>query len=231
MSLTVFCCCTYRTAGETFTQADWGALKFIKAIKSKPVNGYAQVPVFGQSKREFLNATTASQAPDWFGRMVANGLRWSSVGAVTLVPIPNSACDSSAAQLPKAFILATAAAAHIGDKASVADVLRWKVAKVPAHQGGTRDVEKLFQNLALARNAELPSQPIILVDDVMTSGAHLRAAAAFLRARGANVAYALCAGRADNAFLGTNAFAFRMEELEDYTPPVDDGTRSVFDDF
>lgn len=230
MGLSVFCFCTYRTAGDNFTQADWGALKFIKAIKGKPVNGYAQVPIFGQTKREFLNAATASQAPDWFGRMVANGLRWSKVGEIVLVSIPNSACDINSSQPPKAFILATAAAAYIGEKAMVADLLRWKTAMVPAHQGGTRDVDELFRNLELAPNATIPTQPILLVDDVMTSGAHLRAAAAFLRARRATVAGAICAGRADNAFLGTNAFAIRIEELPDYTPVVQHAGRSVFDD-
>lgn len=36
---------------------------------------------------------------------------------------------------------------------------------------------------------------VVLVDDVMTSGAHFRACAEFLRERGASVSIAVCAGR------------------------------------
>jgi len=38
----------------------------------------------------------------------------------------------------------------------------------------------------------------VLIDDVLTSGGHLRAAAAFVRDHGLTVAIAVCAGKADN---------------------------------
>jgi hypothetical protein len=57
----------------------------------------------------------------------------------------------------------------------VADVLRWKRALPPAHQGGVRDPKTLLENMTLV--TELPQRAVpVLVDDVLTKGGHLLAA-------------------------------------------------------
>ena len=55
----------------------------------------------------------------------------------------------------------------------------------------------LYGRLRLtAHRMALSGQRLVVVDDVMASGAHLRAAAAFLRDCGAEVLCAICAARA-----------------------------------
>jgi orotate phosphoribosyltransferase len=56
----------------------------------------------------------------------------------------------------------------------------------------------------------------ILIDDVLSSGGHIQAAAAFLANRGVDVAGAICAGRAEDAVVGEDAFSMRIESLSDF---------------
>ena len=69
-----------------------------------------------------------------------------------------------------------------------------------AHTGtGTREPQELYDNLCLTVRqlpVDLPS--IVLIDDVVATGAHLRAAAAYLVDCRETVLAAVCAGRADN---------------------------------
>lgn len=111
--------------------------------------------------------------------------------------------------------MAKALSARLGTQALLADTLRWKDAMPSAHQtGGTRDPLALYDMLTLV--SSLPSlRPLMLIDDVLASGSHLRAAAAFLADQGATIAGAVCAGRADNEVIEGDAYAFRLELLPD----------------
>jgi len=54
----------------------------------------------------------------------------------------------------------------------------------------------------------------VLVDDVIASGSHLRAAAAFLESQGATIVKAIYAARADDSPVVEDAFAIRTITLE-----------------
>ena len=60
----------------------------------------------------------------------------------------------------------------------------------------------------------------MLIDDVLTTGNHVRAAAAFLESRGATIACALCAGRSDDGLTIGDAFAVRTDSLESFAGPL-----------
>ncbi len=63
---------------------------------------------------------------------------------------------------------------------------------------------------------------VVLLDDVLASGGHLRAAAAFLSDCGAHVIAAICAGRADDTDVGKiEPFKMRTDVLPDFVSDPD----------
>ena len=224
MPLTVFSCCTYSTLRRQRTQEQWSALYFVKAIKGIPIRGFAYVPL-PEGGRAYLDPDTASLAASWFGRMAAARLTWDRVGRVSLVPIPDASCALSSTRGPKTHALADALVHALEPgKATVLDVLRWIRPMPTAHQsGGTRDPQELYGRLRLT----LPRLPqdtdtVVLVDDVLASGGHLRAAHAFLNDCGANVIVAVCAGRADDSeIVDPDPFKTRTDILPDFVSDPD----------
>src|SRR5258708_4293182 len=223
MPITVFSCCTYSTLRRSRTQEQWAAVHFVKAIKGLPLKGYAQVPLPG-GERGYLDQDTVRFAPDWFVRMAVTGIDWEcrSTRPMTLVPIPDAACDVSVLRPAKVARLASGLASALAPKtASVLDVLRWAKPMPTAHQaGGTRDPQELYGRLRLALG-KLPPEigSVILVDDVLASGGHLRAAAAFLADCGAEVVAAVCAGRVDDSRdRQLEPFSMHQDALPDFLP-------------
>ncbi len=98
--------------------------------------------------------------------------------------------------------------------AQLVDALRQIAPIASAHkEGGTRDAAALYRNLRLV----VPSVvgEVVLVDDVLTSGGHLRAAAAMLV--GASVEFAICAGRSRDT-PADNPWELVHIELMDFEP-------------
>jgi orotate phosphoribosyltransferase len=85
----------------------------------------------------------------------------------------------------------------------------------PSSQGGTRDPQVLYDNLVITR--ELPSTPIVLVDDVRTTGAHFVAAVAKLARAGVASSLALCAARRVDT-QEDSPFSVREEEFSEFVP-------------
>jgi hypothetical protein len=186
--------------------------------------GYAYVPL-PEGGRAYLDPDTASLAASWFGRMAAARLTRNPVGRCSIVPIPNVSCALSSPRPPKTHALAIALADVLEPgTATVLDVLRWVRPMPSAHQaGGTRDPQELYGRLRLT----LPRLPhdnanVVLVDDVLASEGHLRAAEAFLSDCGANVLVAVCAGRADDTEAGDlEPFKTRIDILPDFVSDPD----------
>ena len=66
----------------------------------------------------------------------------------------------------------------------------------------------------VASDRDRQGEQVVLVDDVLTLGGHLRACAAKLREEGADVLLGLCAARADQ-IPAKDPFAVRCEILSD----------------
>jgi orotate phosphoribosyltransferase len=114
------------------------------------------------------------------------------------------------------MILAQAVATALPSAPAVRDVLRWDSPIVSSRLlAGTRDVAALYRRLVVT--GPVAGARVVLVDDVLTMGGHLRACAAKLREVGADVVLGVCAGRADR-IPAADPFAVRCETLEDFIP-------------
>ena len=186
--------------GIEWRPKDFETAKFIKAIKGDPIKGYAQILWNGRYHRIEDGKDGRVVAFQLFGEMAADYLRRQHAGlladTLTFVPIPSSQTTlaSPADHLFVSLVLAKKLAAACGKQAEVEDVLRWQSQMSSARSGGTRAPGYLYDHLVVTKKP-LGTSPHILIDDVCTSGGHLRAAATRLKEAGANVVLALCAGR------------------------------------
>lgn len=215
MPLRVISFCYYLTdVSCSWRGRDFDAHDFVKASKGHPPNGYAQIPILGKIHR--IDNTNLNLSADLFAELVGEYLQKNPLGSpLRLIPVPNSgsvAPDSA----PQTAALAHAIAKKLRNGATVVDCLRWKI-RLPSASaaGGTRDSRQLYQNLV--HTAPIGNGPYILVDDVLTSGGHLSACAAYLRGKGATVTEAFCVGRTTQA-QPNRPFDTIEDMLEDYEP-------------
>lgn len=203
---------TYLTRGP-YSNEDHNALKFVKAVKGKTFRGYADVPVMGQTKR--LNSSNSEEAVEWFGELAAAEIDKRKLrGPVILVPVPNSSCTEKNGKEPRTALLAKAIAGKLKN-AKVWDGLRWTKEMTPTHQGGTRDPQKLYDNLAVT--SDPPKGTLVAVDDVYTKGGHMQAAVARLSEKTAECSLAVCVGRTVLE-AEEKPFAVLKVKLEAFTP-------------
>jgi hypothetical protein len=199
--LTVYSCVSYSPAfGGSRTKSDWTTLNFVHAIKGTPLAGFAILRV-ADGETVLIDRHSANDAPRWFARLATAAIPWRDVLPCGLVPIPDAACSLDAHRLPRTHRLAEALASALGPDAAAVDLFRWARPMLPAHVvEDSRDPQVLYGRLCLQdRWRPVRNQRVVLVDDVMASGAHLRAAAAFLRDCGATPICAVCAARACHA--------------------------------
>lgn len=216
MPLTVASFATYLTSIDNqWRDQDWNAYKFVKAVKAQPFKYSARVPVLGTLY--YLDQNNSNDALGWFAQMATAYLREKKTpGPAALVPLPNSRCTVSNGIMPRTLAQAQALASSLRHT-TVLDCLRWKVQKPSASgAGGTRNPQELYDNLALT--AAVPQgTKLIIIDDVRTSGGHLKAARAMLLGQNGNCDLAICAGRTVH-YQYEEPFSRLEEEIADWWP-------------
>ncbi|MGB9069383.1 MAG: hypothetical protein WCC21_12520 [Candidatus Acidiferrales bacterium] len=188
------------------------------------MNKYAIVPVRGETKR--LSNENSEDAANWFGVFVADHFTKRKVeGPFLVVPVPNSDCLASSTVKPRTRKLAKAVCDQLRNGSTVVDCLRCKKDLGSASKdGGPREAEILYGNLVVLKDvikAALKDvekgTKVLLVDDVTTSGGHLRACAAKLESEGIAVDQIVCGGK---TVYDQNNKAFHIYEykLDEYEP-------------
>jgi hypothetical protein len=199
MSFPVACFCGYLCEPDLeWRPEDYNSYKWVQALKGKELNGYARVPVNGVLKK--LNNDNADSAIDWFGLIAVNYLKKRRIqGPFLIVPVPNSGCVASSAAKPQTKKLAKAVCDVLKDGSSILDCLRWKKDLGSASKNrGPRDPAILYRNSVILEDQLQcvdKKLKVLLVDDVTTTGGHLRACVAKLLSKQLKTELTLSGGK------------------------------------
>lgn len=189
--------CGYRSRNEEWTDrwtnTDYRARNLVKAVKREAFGGFSEWKVRATNQAVRVDNSPAGQAIAL--RVAASKLldlfTAAGVDRGSLIPVPSSQTIAPGGDYTGAR-LARAISGILGD-VTAAPVLHFDVPQARAHDGGARRWQDVLPHLRGATAGV--SSPAILIDDVMTSGGHLRACARYLAERGIEVENAFVVGR------------------------------------
>ena len=185
-------------------------MNFVKAIKGEPLKGWARLRI--KEYDLLLEKEHPEKALPWIGEVIAKQFTWDE--NLVLCPMPDSECTIDKIRCSNVYPLVQSIASHLPN--GIWDGLRWKHEMQKSRQGGPRDPETLFANLAIS--IPVPTdKKIVIIDDVCTSGGHIRAAEARIRETGGQARAAICAARTTLDQLHP-ALGLVTEELPEYNP-------------
>jgi len=220
MALPVVCFCGYFCNNAMrWRSEDFDSYKWVQALKGHALNKHAFVPVQGVNKH--LSNANLGDAAMWFGILVNDYLgNHVTTGPFSVVPVPNSDCVVGSTTKPRTRKLAKAVCDTVKDGSKVLDCLRWKKNLGSASKdGGPREAEILYGNLTFLKEVQEDLDTnlgVLLVDDVTTSGGHLRACAAKLASKGLGVDIVMCGGKTvyDQNNSAFHTYGYELEEYE-----------------
>lgn len=206
--------CYYPTPPATPREHD--AFDFVLACKNDRTGwtGYADVAW----QDDVFRIRPSRPEPAWriFGEWVFNRLCTPEYEGddIWLVPVPGrNAVETGPVEMATRTLAEHARREQ--DGVFVLDVLRWDMPMPSSRAGGSRDPGYLLGHLRCTAPGAVAGRRIVVLDDVMTTGGHIRAAARLLRDHGATVDLALVAGRSSQSEDIEDAFRVPPELLDD----------------
>lgn len=199
--------------GEKWTNSDWKVSKLVKACKGEAFGGFAEFTVGGRTYRlePGRRELALNIAALFAGKRLSDG----GLSSAVLVPIPASSTTNFDQECTASLICC--ALNNVLRATTTERCLAFKEEHLAAHRGGMRNATLIQQGLKF-RRFNAGGRPIVLVDDVLTSGSHLRGAAAVLRAHGHSVSTALVLARTS---YGNVENAFKTTPVDIEAPPSD----------
>jgi hypothetical protein len=182
---------SYKRDEIDWRDIDYDINKFIKALKRKEFKGGGGL-TDAHGTRLLFSQANPDNALTIFGCWGARRLRQLNLGDVTLVPVPSSKSVEFGTECAPLRMARALHAICSKDNVSIEPWLRFReVLPSASSDGGTRNTALL--QAALVGSPAIANRRVVLIDDVKTTGNHLRACAAVLRNAGAEVHAALVA--------------------------------------
>lgn len=162
----------------------------VAALKDEPVKGFALITIADAKTK--LDATQPDIVLHWAAERLGPRIAQEFKGKrIALVPIPGHACTSREhVAVHRVCQLASRIAGWISEHGEDIDVcvvplVYWSRVVESAHkQGGTRDPVKVMEDYRSDADPRLDARTVVLIDDVVTTGARLCAAERYLTNQG-----------------------------------------------
>lgn len=162
-------------------QAEWQALHAVNVLKGKPLRGTFNFQITGRGGVSISAANSVVFLNEVYYR-AGMRVRERFGKDVCIVPIPNSGATILDRGVFRTAELAAGIAQQVGAPCKSASLIRWNSVVGQTHKGERlRDVD---QHKSLMRIAAKTDKPIVLFDDVVTSGSQLAAAKLLLSENG-----------------------------------------------
>jgi pyrimidine operon attenuation protein/uracil phosphoribosyltransferase len=195
MTVTLHGLCYYRAKSdewdEKWNNNHYAALNFVKAIKGGTFKGYSEISANSKTYTIRDNAEGRAVAYGLAALGLANKIRSAGCTNAAIIPIPSSSHTD-----PCATFTGRKLAEAVKQKIPTLEVrsdLYFAQAMPKSAQGGGRNPNTILGNL---RSRDLSDvETAILIDDVYTSGAHIKAATRYLRNKGIEVEHAFVVAR------------------------------------
>jgi hypothetical protein len=196
--LRVHAVCGYRSKNdewkESWSKADYRAWNLVKALKREAFKGFANWTNTTTNKVVKVENTPEGQAVALevaVAKLVGLFAR-AGIAEARVVPIPSSQTVCAGGDYTGARIARRLEQVRPNFQASIG--LHFDEPQPKAHKGGSRRWQDILPHL---RGAPPPpgNGPVVLLDDVLTSGGHARACARYLAALGCDVTNIFVVGR------------------------------------
>lgn len=179
-------------AGD-WDEIHWRARNLVKGVKREQFGGYAEWRNNGTGARHRQYSDEGGQRLAMLvaGSKLVDLLDAARITNASVIPVPSSQTVAAGGDYTGARLAAAIQQCRPGLLA--APVLHFDVPQPKAHDGGgERRWQVILPHL---RGDAAGVGPAVLLDDVMTTGGHLRACARYLAAQGVEVADAFLIGR------------------------------------
>jgi hypothetical protein len=189
--------CYYRSKSEEWTEnwrnVDYTARNIVKAVKRKPFNGFSLIKsIAGKVFRIDDTASGQEIAMGFAAQNLARLISAAGYQQVAVIPVPSSSHTKAGAEFTGSRL---AERIQKVNPCFVAKPVLYLANAIPSSsQGGGRDAN-LIEATLRATNEINQIESAVLLDDVYTSGAHVRGAARFLNNQGIEIEDVFVVGR------------------------------------
>lgn len=189
--------CYYRSKSDEWTEkwrdADFTARNLVQAVKKHPFKGFSDLRTVAGSWLRVENTVRGQEvALGYAAQKLAKLIAEAGYEDVAVIPIPSSTHTTPTSEFTGARL--AGAIEQRNENFEAQPILYFNKPVPKSSGGGGRDTRLIESHLRATNDVEAIDRAVLL-DDVFTSGAHMRAAVRFLARYGIEIEDAFVVGR------------------------------------